>query len=63
MHGEALGWKPEPISGIPPNVNGEQRLEEPLSLTVVSIYLGGGESGDFHPLCTPSSSVFSGLLF
>lgn len=49
MHGEALGFKPEPISGIPPKVNREQRLEEPLSLAVVSIYLGVGVWG-FSPL-------------
>lgn len=33
----ALGSKPEAITGIPPKVNGEQRVEEPLSRTIVSI--------------------------
>lgn len=37
----ALGSKPEAITGIPLKVDREQRAEEPLSLTIVSIiYLG-----------------------
>lgn len=40
MHGGALGSKPEAITGIPPKVNTEQRVEQPLSLTVVSVWLG-----------------------
>lgn len=37
---EALESMSEPISGIPSKVDTEQRVEEPLSLTVVSIDLG-----------------------
>lgn len=49
MLGEALGSEPEPVSGIPPKVNTENRAEEPLSLTIVSIYLGMTVGGFFTP--------------
>lgn len=49
MYGEALESMSEPISGIPPKVNTEQRVEEPLSLTVVSIDLGMRVWGFFTP--------------
>lgn len=63
MHSGALGWKPEAITGIPPKVNTQQRVDEPLSLAVVSIYLGGESLGILHTLCTQSFSLFSRLLF
>lgn len=60
MLGEALGSKPEPISGIPPKVNPENRVEEPLSLTIVSIYLGMKVGGFFTPYAL-SHLLFSAL--
>lgn len=47
--GGALGSEPEAITGIPLKVNTEQRVEEPLSLSLLCIYVGMKVWGLFTP--------------